>query len=250
MSAERSVGIVGGGIGGIAAAVALHQAGLGVIVYEKALALREVGAGMMLWPNATQVLREMGLLESVLACSGPNTHFLVRDSSGTILMNLALGRFEVPALCTRRNDLLGVLLAALPTGCVRLDHDLDGLEEKRDKVRFRFKNGLVEEHDAAIGADGIRSKVRSQLFGAAEPIYRGYTVWRGLAEYAGDAIPAGLQQRELGSGTALRYSPHRSSPIHLVRDGQRLSRSSPMRLAAEKSNSSKCSRAGTHRSPT
>ena len=200
MRAEKNIGIVGGGIGGLAAAVALHQAGIDVVVYERASALREVGAGMMLWPNATRVLREMGLLGSVLAHSGPNTHFLVRASSGKVLMNLALGRFEVPAVCTRRSDLLGVLLAALPPGCVRLGHQLQGFKQIEGKVRLQFEGGLVKEHHAVIGADGIRSRVRAKLLGASDPIYRGYTVWRGLANYEGNAIPFGCNSETWGAG--------------------------------------------------
>ena len=60
-----NIGIIGGGIGGVAAAVALHRAGIRATVYERANELREVGAGMMLWPNATRVLKELGLLERV-----------------------------------------------------------------------------------------------------------------------------------------------------------------------------------------
>ncbi|MGZ5564514.1 MAG: FAD-dependent monooxygenase [Chthoniobacterales bacterium] len=198
--ANKSIGIIGGGIGGIAAALTLHRAGVDVVVYEKARVPREAGVGMMLWPNATRVLREMGLLENVAAHAGPNTHFLVRTNSGKVLMDLALGHFDVPALCTRRSDLLGILLAALPPECVRLDHELDNVEQKERKVRLRFKNGLVTEHDAAVGADGIRSGVRAQLFGTAEPTYRGYTVWRGLAKYEGDAIPTGCNSESWGTG--------------------------------------------------
>src|ERR1700686_1542791 len=108
---KTNIGIVGGGIGGVAAGVALHQAGIDATVYERAAQLREVGAGMMLWPNATRVLRGLGLLEDVLARSGSSTHFLVRASNGTVLMNIALGEFDVPAICMRRSDLLAVLLA-------------------------------------------------------------------------------------------------------------------------------------------
>ena len=196
----KNIGIVGGGIGGIATAVALHRAGFNAVVYEKAEQLREVGAGMMLWPNATRVLRELGLLEEVLACSGPNTHFLVRSSSGKVLMNIALGQFDVPAVCTRRADLLNVLLTALPQERIRLGHDLQGLIQSRDKVRLHFSGGLVKEHDAIVGADGIRSRVRSELFGEAEPIYRGYTVWRGLARYDGDAQPPHSNSETWGVG--------------------------------------------------
>ena len=83
------IGIVGGGIGGIATALALRQVGVPVVVYERADCLREVGAGMMLWPNATRVLRGLGLLDQIVARSGPNTHFLVRAANGRILMNIA-----------------------------------------------------------------------------------------------------------------------------------------------------------------
>src|ERR1700674_4234263 len=109
----RSIAIIGGGIGGVAAAVALRQIGIDATVYERAPQMREVGAGMMLWPNATRVLRDIGLLEDVLARSGSSTNFLVRASGGKVLMNIALGEFDVPAICVRRADLLSVLLAAL-----------------------------------------------------------------------------------------------------------------------------------------
>jgi 2-polyprenyl-6-methoxyphenol hydroxylase-like FAD-dependent oxidoreductase len=194
------IAIIGGGIGGIAAAVALHQAGIDATVYERAPRLHEVGAGMMLWPNASRVLRDLGLLEKVVARSGPNTHFLVRASCGKILMNLALGQFDVPAVCTRRADLLDVLLAALPPDRVRLGCELHHLEQSRRNVRLHFTGGPVEEHDALIGADGIRSCVRSELFGPSDPIYRGYTVWRGVAQYDGRAVPSGANSETWGAG--------------------------------------------------
>jgi 2-polyprenyl-6-methoxyphenol hydroxylase-like FAD-dependent oxidoreductase len=197
---KANIGIVGGGIGGVAAAVALHQAGIEATVYERAPQLREVGAGMMLWPNATRVLRGLGLLDAVLARSGSSTHFLVRTSSGAVLMNIALGKLDVPAICMRRSDLLAVLLAAMPRERIRLGHTLSKLEQLRDKVRISFAGGLVAEHDAVIGADGIRSRVRAELFGHSDPIYRGYTVWRGVARYDGDAIPVGANSETWGAG--------------------------------------------------
>ena len=199
-SGDKSIGVVGGGIGGIAVAVALRRIGIDVSVYERARELREVGAGMMLWPNATRVLRELGLLNEVLARSGRNTHFLVRTSTGKILMNIALGKFEVPAVCTRRADLLSILLAALPQECLRLGYEFERLKQCNHKVRLSFKDGRTEEHDAVIGADGIRSRVRSELFGISGPIYRGYTVWRGLARYDGTAIVPGFNSESWGMG--------------------------------------------------
>ena len=197
---KASIGIIGGGIGGVAAAAALHRAGIDAVVYEKAPQLREVGAGMMLWPNATRVLRELGVLESVLANCSPSTHFLVRASCGKVLMDIVLGRFEVPAICARRADLLAALLTTLPPERVFLGHEFHYLEQLKDKVRVHFANGVVKVHDALIGADGIRSRVRAQLFGASAPVYRGYVVWRGVARYEGMAIQTGANSETWGNG--------------------------------------------------
>jgi 2-polyprenyl-6-methoxyphenol hydroxylase-like FAD-dependent oxidoreductase len=197
---KKSIAIVGGGIGGVAAAVALRRVGVNVVVYERAQQPREFGAGMMIWPNATRVLREIGILDALLERSAPNAHFLVRTSSGKVLMDIALGKFEVPGICARRSDLLKALLAALPPGIVRSGYQLDRLRQLRDRVELHFKEGSSAEYDAVIGADGIRSRVRSALFGASEPIYRGYTVWRGVARYSGAAIPAGVNSESWGVG--------------------------------------------------
>ena len=180
--------------------MALHQAGIDAVVYERAPKLREAGVGMMLWPNATRVLRDLGLLEDIVSRSGPNTHFLVRARGGEVLMNIALGDFDVPALCARRADLLAVLINALPPERIRLGSELHHLEQMGDKVRIHFAGGIVEEHDAIIGADGIRSRVRSELFGASDPIYRGYTVWRGMARYDGLAQSSGINSESWGAG--------------------------------------------------
>jgi 2-polyprenyl-6-methoxyphenol hydroxylase-like FAD-dependent oxidoreductase len=196
---QFNIGIIGGGIGGVAAAVALHRAGIDATVYERANELREVGAGMMLWPNATRVLKELGLLERVVALSGPNHRFLVRSSTGSILLNIGLGHFDVPALCTRRSDLLDALISALPADRVRLGHDFGHLERQSSSVGIHFSNGVSAEHDFLIGADGIRSRVRSQSLGVHETIYRGYTVWRGLARLRG-SVPDGSNSETWGRG--------------------------------------------------
>src|SRR5262249_18524381 len=144
--------IIGGGIGGVATALALHRGGIPATVYERASELREVGAGMMLWPNATRTLRELGGLDKVIPHRGPSANFLVRASNGRVLMNLSLGHFDTPAVCMRRCDLLSVLLAELPPDRIRLAHELEHIEQARGKVQLRFKNGVREEFDAAVGA--------------------------------------------------------------------------------------------------
>src|ERR1700733_11313410 len=146
-----NIGIIGGGIGGVAAAVALHRAGIDATVYERANQLREVGAGMMLWPNATRVLKELGLLERIAALSGPNRHFLVRSRTGATLMDVGLGHFDVPALCTRRSDLLDALISALPEQRLRLGHDFQYFDQQKSSVTIHFSSGTRNEHDFLIG---------------------------------------------------------------------------------------------------
>ena len=197
----RNIGIIGGGIGGVAAAAALHRLGTHATVYERAPRLEEVGAGMMLWPNATRVLKTLGLLDDVARRSATNTQFLVRASSGKVLMNIALGEFDVPALCTRRSDLLASLLSAVPPERIHLGREFSHLEQLNSKVRVHFAGGGAEEHDVVIAADGIRSRVRAQLFGISEPVYRGYTVWRGVAAYAGPAARTGFNSETWGRGS-------------------------------------------------
>jgi 2-polyprenyl-6-methoxyphenol hydroxylase-like FAD-dependent oxidoreductase len=198
---KPNIGIIGGGIGGVATAAALYRIGIEATVYERAPALQEVGAGMMLWPNATRVLKSLGLLDDIAGRSGPNTHFLVRASCGKILMNIALGRFDVPALCARRSDLLAVLLSAVPADRVRLGREVSHLTQSDAKVRIHFADGSIAEHDAVVGADGLRSRVRNQVFGISNPVHRGYTVWRGVAPYSGSAIRRGHNSETWGRGS-------------------------------------------------
>jgi 2-polyprenyl-6-methoxyphenol hydroxylase-like FAD-dependent oxidoreductase len=166
----KTVGIIGGGIGGVATAAALHRSGIHATVYERAPVLEEVGAGMMLWPNAARVLK-------------------------------SLGTFDVPALCTRRSDLLEALLSVLPNGQVCLGCEFTHLEQLGSKVRLHFADGHVAEHDAVVGADGIRSRVRAQLFGITDPVYRGYVVWRGVAAYRGQDVRPGYNSETWGAGS-------------------------------------------------
>jgi 2-polyprenyl-6-methoxyphenol hydroxylase-like FAD-dependent oxidoreductase len=162
--------------------------------------MREVGAGMMLWPNATRVLRAMGLLQSLATNHDSTTQFLVRASSGRVLMTIALGKFEVPAICVRRTDLLNTLLNATPSKSLRFGHDFHHLDQSNKRVRIHFANGEVAEHDAIIGADGIRSRVRQGLLGNSPPVYRGYLIWRGISHYYGSAIAPGESGETWGPG--------------------------------------------------
>ena len=200
-----NIGIIGGGIGGVAAAVALHRAGIEATVYERATEFREVGAGMMLWPNATRVLKEFGLLERVAASSGPNVSiFSFAPVRVRPLWTLRWASLRCPPYvhaartcwmhCSRRSRLNGSASATISNPS----------STERPACRANFSGSVSGgsesvEHDFVIGADGIRSRVRSQLLGAHEPIYRGYTIWRGLARLRG-AVPSGTNSETWGRG--------------------------------------------------
>lgn len=197
---NHNIAIIGGGIGGVASALALHRRGIRATVYERAAAIREVGVGMMVWPNATRVLRNLGVLDDLIPLSARNTNFLVRRQDGRVLMSIPLGAFDVPALCARRCDLLAVLLAKLPSDSIRLGHDCSHLDESGPTVRVHFHREESVEHSAVIGADGIRSRVRFQLFGEIPPIHRGYTLWRGIANHESSAVETGVNSETWGRG--------------------------------------------------
>lgn len=184
----NSVGIVGGGIGGVATAAALRCHGIASVIYERAPQIREVGAGMMLWPNATRALDRLGLLPQIAGRSGDSTHFLVCNTAGKVLMTLPLGAFEVPALCTRRSDVLAALLSQVPEDSIRPGFEVTALQQNASRVRISFSDGTVAEHDAVVAADGINSIIRPHIAPGSQPIYRGYTVWRGVASYSGTAV--------------------------------------------------------------
>jgi 2-polyprenyl-6-methoxyphenol hydroxylase-like FAD-dependent oxidoreductase len=211
-SRPLNFGIVGGGIGGLAAAVALRRIGAEVTVYEQAAVLREAGAGLMLWPNGSRVMRDWGLLPAVAARGGRASHFVLRGRSGAVLMKLPVDQFDTPAFCLRRTDLLAVLLSEFPSGQIRLGHQLAEIAPPSDQVerdlsparlngvRLRFENGAVAEHDAVIGADGIYSRVRAALNDRTVPVYHGYIIWRGVATFDGAGLDPAWNSETWGLG--------------------------------------------------
>ncbi len=173
--------IAGGGIGGLTAALALIRAGFDVAVYERAPAFTEIGAGMSLWPNATRVLRSLGVLEPVLASGEPVTQFNLHRPNGRLIAAIGMTGFQTPALCIHRADLHQALRRQLPEGCLMPAQRMESFEQDSDGVIARFEGGHEVCADGLIAADGINSAVRAKIHGPAEPIFRGYCIWRGIA---------------------------------------------------------------------
>jgi salicylate hydroxylase len=181
-----SVGVVGGGIGGLSAALALLHAGFDVHVFERASQLGEVGAGVQISPNASRILHRFGLAEQ-LARTGvkPLAWHQRRWDDGRTLLRSPLAepleaRFGYPHYQMHRADLLSALAGAVPVERVHLGHRLTGVVDRGHRVEARFAGGAVAEVDVLVGADGIHSTVRGELFGPETPCFTGCIAYRGL----------------------------------------------------------------------
>jgi salicylate hydroxylase len=180
------IAVIGGGIGGLSAAVGLRQAGFAVDVYEQAPELTQIGGGINMGPNAVRVLRRLGLGPG-LDREGvqPGTTHQRRWQDGRTLQFSPLNPecealYGAPHVTIHRADLLDVIAAAFPAEHLHLGHRLVCLEERGERVAARFDNGARIEADALVGADGINSAVRAALFGHEEPEFAGCVAYRGL----------------------------------------------------------------------
>lgn len=197
--------VIGGGIGGLAAAVALRRVGIEAEVFERAPEIREVGAGLSLWSNAVLALRRLGLDEAVLALGSQVGRVRTLSDDGRPLDEIDLEPLArqagAPSVCAHRADLQGVLAGALPPDTVHTGAECIGVELQGDRVTAHFAGGRIEEGDLLIGADGIHSAVRASLFGHSKPRYAGYTCWRGVANLEHPGLPPELSLLLLGAGT-------------------------------------------------
>lgn len=187
--------VVGGGIGGLTAAIALKQAGVGVEVYERAAAITEVGAGVSLWPNALKALHLLGMQPSLEAMSFVSEVGGVRTPAGTMLTETSarefVARFGLPTTVFHRAELLDVLLDAAGDIPIHLGHECRTVEQNAGQATVHFADGRTATADAIVGADGLRSAVRACLRVPGELRYSGYTAWRGIAPFDTQGLIAG-----------------------------------------------------------
>ena len=176
--------IVGGGIGGLTAAVALHQRGFEVAVYERSPKLEEVGAGLQVGPNGVKVIRALGLWDRFSKFAfRPATQVSIKwdDASlrhRTPLKGVAERDYGAPHTTLHRAHLHELLRNQLPERAIHLNSNCVGAISTEDSAVARFADGLEIEADAVIGADGIRSAIRAQLFGADNPRFTEQMCWR------------------------------------------------------------------------
>ena len=184
MSGRRAL-IAGGGLGGLTAAVALHQRGWRVCVFEQAPTLEPVGAGISLWPNALRALDVIGVGQRARAQATLSGRSGVRTPDGTWLSQADLGaavgkRFGDPLVLMHRADLAAMLVEQLPFGTVRAGTPVLGVHIGADTVPATLISQHEEtEADLVVAADGIRSVLRGFLYPQHPgPSYAGYTAWR------------------------------------------------------------------------
>jgi 2-polyprenyl-6-methoxyphenol hydroxylase-like FAD-dependent oxidoreductase len=178
--------IVGAGIGGLAAAIALRRDGHEVQIVERAVALEEVGAGLSMSPNALAALDRLALGEEIRRRGGVARRILLRNRRGAILNEIDTHGREWEIVGVHRADLQDVLLRA--AGDVTLGTRAVGFAEKRDSVGLRLDDGSDVEGDILIGADGVRSVVRKQLKGEEPLRYAGYFGWRAAIDFADPSL--------------------------------------------------------------
>ena len=184
------IGIVGAGIGGLAAANALHQAGHDVVVFEQSRQFLRVGADINLTPNAVRALDGLGagIAQAVRASAARPTHRISRTwDTGEETSRLAMGdeaerKYGAPQLTIHRADLLAALADAFSAERVRFGKRAQSIEARADGgVAIRFTDDSeATQLDVLIGADGIHSVVRNAMFGAESPWFTGVVAFRAV----------------------------------------------------------------------
>lgn len=196
----KRVILVGGGIGGAATALALSRQEFEPVVYERTKELREVGAGVALWANATHIMKQLGLLEETVKAGYLTTNYQFCSQQGKELVNVPIDGFELPVVGIHRAELHRLLWQNVPTEKFILDETFERFERQDNRVHAYFTSGTQVEGDALIGADGLRSRVRAALLGDEPPTYRNFKTWRGLTEFVPKSYRLGYIHEYLGGG--------------------------------------------------
>lgn len=223
--------IVGAGIGGLSAGLALQQRGFDVVIYERAAKIREIGAGIIVTANARRALQHLSVDAALEAASSCNAvHYFCDYKTGAVLHernNEELGsRYGFRSLQVHRADLHGLLLGAFRRNApesLHPAHEFIRLDQDRDGVRAVFSNGHADEADVLIGADGNASAVRTFLFPDEPAVFNGQVAFRALIP--DELAPASVRHLGFGMHRApkrylLHYPLRRGKIMNLIGCGQ------------------------------
>ena len=201
------IAIIGGGIGGLTAALAFQQSGFQCEVFEQAPALHDVGAAIAIWPNATRILHGLNLFEKIFERAGVMEEIRWVDQNGWLINRVSISDPQFPAVALHRADLQNTLVRALPQSSLHLGYELIDQTQRGDKMIATFANGNSIEADFLIGADGIHSRVREQFLNDGPPIDRGYVVWRGISPAVPPSVPPATAIEFHGRGKRFGLGP-------------------------------------------
>ncbi|MFH8473587.1 FAD-dependent monooxygenase [Streptomyces sp. NPDC018000] len=215
------IAVVGGGIGGLAAALAVARSGHHVTLVERAAQFGEIGAGLQLAPNASLPLEELGVLTAVQRTAVAPPRLVMMDAlTGHQITSLDLRgaayteRFTHPYLVTHRTDLHAALLTACqehPAVTLRTGHTVTHVEQDASGAQLHFaESSEILTADAVVAADGLHSRLRQALVGDGEPVCSRYVAFRG-------ALPTekmtGRMSQHAASGAVMVWAGPR---MHLV----------------------------------
>jgi len=207
------IAIIGAGYGGAAAAKALSLLGADVKVYEQAPQMGEVGAGIGLRPATMARFRQWGIFDAVANVSSPSDYFEILTATGDPIMKDTWPESgdEKQTYLIHRRDFIEALLSVLPEGMVKLGHKLQSIKEKDGRPVLTFANGETADADLVVGADGIKSTVREQLFSDKGPVFSGEHAYRVVisADDAHGMVTDDNLRMYIGKGTKVYLLPLR-----------------------------------------
>ncbi len=184
--AALEIGIAGGGVGGLSAAIALRSQGHNVTVFEQAKGFSRVGADINLTPNVVRVIDGLGAGAAIRRLGAQPTFRISRDwDTGQETSRLGMAgdaerRYGAPQVTIHRADIINALAEQLPIDLIRFEQRIRSLSQDDMGVNLQFEDGGIERFDVVIGADGIHSRVRTALFGDEYPRFTGVVSFRSV----------------------------------------------------------------------
>jgi 2-polyprenyl-6-methoxyphenol hydroxylase-like FAD-dependent oxidoreductase len=204
--------IVGAGIGGLSAAIALQRRGIEAVLVERTTELKEIGAGIAIAANAMKALDSLGLADALWQIGAEPPFYEIRSWRGEVLSRVSVSeqreKLGATSVAAHRADLQAALLQGLTVagGKVHLGTECVGFEQAEGYVRASFASGREERGDLLIGADGLNSTVRAHLLGDGPPRYAGYTAWRAVVRPQRELVPRGAVE-SWGRGRRFLVAP-------------------------------------------